>query len=67
MTEENVHHNSRCQKEGHSNHLCILTDKFFHIHNAEEYRAMVKDSEFKCEFCGRTARSDNNLCYPIDL
>ena len=58
---------SRCDRDGHNKHLCILTDYYFHTDNAEKYRALVKNPKFKCQFCGRTAKSDKNLCYPKEL
>lgn len=67
MSEKNNIPNSRCKNERHSEHLCTLTDQYFHINNAEQYRAMVRDPEFKCQFCGRTAKSKQNLCYPDEL
>jgi hypothetical protein len=67
MAKEYVRRKEPCQEERHSRHLCVLADDFFHVLNAEAYRAMVKDSKFKCEFCGRTAESRDNLCYPVGL
>ena len=58
---------SRCNRDCHSKHLCILTDQYFHTNAPEEYRAMVMDPKFKCQFCGRSAKSDKNVCYPIEL
>jgi hypothetical protein len=58
---------SRCNHAGHMEHMCTLTDQYFHINCAEEYREMVKDAELKCQFCGRTAKSEKNLCYPVEL
>jgi hypothetical protein len=67
MAEKCVQHKGPCEEKRHRKHLCTLTGEFFHAHNAEEYREMVKDNKFKCEFCGRTARDSDNLCYPVDL
>jgi hypothetical protein len=67
MPEESNMPTSRCDRSEHSEHLCILTDKHFHIHEPEKYRAIVEEPQFKCQFCGRTAKSKKNLCYPIDL
>jgi hypothetical protein len=67
MPEESNMPTSPCDRSEHSEHLCILTGHHFHIHEPEKYRAMVKEPEFKCQFCGRTAKSGKNLCYPIDL
>lgn len=57
----------RCESELHSQHLCTLTDQYFHINEPDQYRAMVKGAEFKCQFCGRTAKDRENLCAAVDL
>jgi len=67
MSQTNILPNSPCETEGHVRHLCKLTDEHFHVHNAEEYKELVMGAEFKCQFCGRTAKSKENLCYPIRL
>ena len=67
MSDENYAPKPRCQSDVHSDHLCILTDQYFHVHEAEKYRAMVSDPEFKCQFCGRTAKNNESLCSPVDL
>jgi hypothetical protein len=67
MSEKNNIPNSRCKSEVHSEHLCILTEQYFHLHEAEKYRAIVEGPKFKCQFCGRTAKSDKNLCHAIEL
>jgi len=59
--------NSRCNHAGHTQHLCALTDDYFHVKCPDEYRTIVKTPEFKCQFCGRAAKSDKNLCYPVEL
>lgn len=58
---------SRCKDEAHSQHLCNLADQYFHINCAEQFRTLVKDAEFKCKFCGRTAKEGRSLCYPDEL
>ena len=67
MSEEKKLPNARCARAGHSEHMCTLADQYFHINCAEEYRAMVKDPEYKCQFCGHAAKSAENLCYPTEL
>jgi hypothetical protein len=67
MSEAKVLPNSPCETEGHVRHLCKLTEEFFHLRNAEEYREIVKRAELKCQFCGRTAKSEENLCFPVEL
>jgi hypothetical protein len=39
----------------------------FHYSRKDEYRALVQDAHFRCENCGRTARSADNLCAPVEL
>ncbi|OHB75504.1 MAG: hypothetical protein A2Z25_07240 [Planctomycetes bacterium RBG_16_55_9] len=58
---------ARCSRAGHNKHICALADQYFHINCADEYRVMIKEPQFKCQFCGRTAKSDKSLCYPADL
>ena len=67
MAEKRIDQNSKCNSHEHTEHLCLLTDNYFHMENSDEYRAMVKDVEFKCEFCGRSAKNALNLCYPVKL
>ena len=67
MVEEVKLPNSRCKSEVHCQHLCTLTDQYFHVNEAEKFRAMVKDAKFKCQFCGRIAKSHENLCYSAEL
>lgn len=67
MGQENQVPNARCEAEGHGRHLCVLTDQFFHLRSADEFKGMVANPRFKCLFCGRTADSDQNLCYPAEL
>ena len=47
--------------------MCALADQYFHINCPDEYRAMVKEPEYKCQFCGRAAKTTTNLCYPAEL
>jgi hypothetical protein len=56
-----------CSGPTHNEHMCALADEYFHVNCPDQYRAMVKDAEFKCLFCGRTAKSKSNLCYPAEL
>jgi hypothetical protein len=67
MLDENSTPNAPCNTEGHKRHLCQLAKEFFHLQHADEYRAMVEKPQFKCLFCGRTANSEQNLCYPEKL
>ena len=67
MVEEIKLPDSRCKSEVHCEHLCTLTDQYFHVHEDEKFRAMVKYPEFKCQFCGRIAKNSENVCYPAEL
>jgi hypothetical protein len=58
---------ARCKHAGHTQHICALADQYFHINCPDEFKAMVTDAKLKCQFCGRTARSNKNLCYPAEL
>jgi len=67
MAEEKITHNPECKSESHSKHLCYIISQGFHLSNAEEYKALVKDAEFECRHCGRLAKSADNLCVPVKL
>lgn len=67
MAEDKITHNSNCSSESHSEHLCYIVSQGFHLSNAAEYDALVKDAKFKCRHCGRLAGKANNLCEPIKL
>lgn len=57
-------HNPECKSESHSEHLCYIISQGFHLSDADKYNELVKDTKFKCEQCGRLAKSSNNLCMP---
>jgi len=57
----------QCIATRHAEHLCRLADQYFHIREPEQFRAMVSDPRYACEFCGRTANDAHNLCYPMPL
>ncbi len=66
MTEE-VQQNSECNSQTHSRHLYYIVSQGFHLSDEQEYKALVKDPQFKCQHCGRAANSDKNLCKPVKL
>lgn len=37
------------------------------LNHPEDYKAMLQNARFRCQNCGRTATSDNNLCSPVAL
>jgi len=67
MAEEIELPYSPCKGNMHGEHLCTLTENYFHVHEAEKFREMVKEAEFKCQFCGRIAKCRENLCYATKL
>ncbi len=56
-----------CDNELGTEHLCYLLSQGLQLEDAETYLALVQDPRFRCSHCGRTAKSDNNLCVPILL
>jgi len=67
MAEQNIQQNPECKGEGHKQHLCYFVAQGFHLSDPDEYDAMVRDAQFKCEHCGRVAGNDKNLCEPVAL
>lgn len=51
----------------HVGHLCQLADQYAHIREPEQFREIVLEPRYTCEFCGRTAHDAHNLCYPMPL
>lgn len=50
-----------------NDHLCHLAEQYYHVREPLRFRALVRDPQFKCQFCGRTARQAHSLCYPAAL
>jgi hypothetical protein len=67
MDEEKMTHNTECKSETHGENLYYIVSQGFHLSDAKEYNAIVKDPKFKCRHCGRVAHSANNLCEPVGL
>jgi len=65
MAEEQ--HNLDCKSESHTEHLCYMVSQGFHMSDADQYNELVKEPEFKCQRCGRSAKSANNLCVAVKL
>jgi hypothetical protein len=61
---EKTAHNLECKSEMHSRHLCYIISQGFHLTDADEYDAIVKNPKFKCRHCKRASNSNNNLCKP---
>ncbi len=56
-----------CNNSGHKEHMCSLTSEFFHVNKADQFREMVKEPDFKCQFCGRVSKKEKHLCYPTEI
>ncbi|MHC4672385.1 MAG: hypothetical protein ACYTF1_01800 [Planctomycetota bacterium] len=67
MAEKQLDHNTECQSSSHGQHLCFLMHDGFHYGNREEYKAMVRDANYRCQNCARTAKDDKYLCAPVEL
>ena len=67
MVQKTICHRGQCVATRRERYLCHLTDQYLHIRDPEQFRAMVLDPQYACEFCGRTAHSAHNLCYPVPL
>ena len=44
-------------------HLCKVTKKY----DPDQIRKIVKDAQFFCRKCGRSAHDAGNLCKPLDI
>jgi hypothetical protein len=51
----------------HDDHLCYLIATGFALSDEQEYRALIAEPRYRCNHCGRTAKSNVNLCVPGDL
>lgn len=58
---------SECDTELHTRHLCYIISQGFNLSDEQEYRALVENARYRCDHCGRTAKSDANLCVPVPL
>lgn len=67
MAVEKNRHNEDCESVLHEEHLCYLMYQGFHYSNPEQYKELVREAEYFCMNCGRTARDEKNLCAPTKL
>ena len=65
MAEETFNGKPGCESSSHTQHLCYMVSQGFNLSDEAEYQALVKDPQFKCQKCGRLAKSEINLCKPI--
>ena len=59
--------NTDCGSELHDEHLCYIISQGFHLTDEQDYRMLIEDPAFRCNHCGRKAKSDANLCVPAKL
>lgn len=67
MAEAKTVHNADCTDAEHGRHLCFLMYEGYHLNNKQAYRELVQDAQYRCQQCGRTARSAGSLCDPVGL
>jgi rubrerythrin len=67
MAEDTVSNNSDCESSSHTQHLCYIISQGFNLSDEAEYKALIKDPKFKCQKCGRSAKSENSLCKSVEL
>jgi len=67
MSDYITDNKSGCPEGEHERHLCHLLYAGFHKNNKEEFKKMVQNAQFRCDYCGRTAKNSNNLCKPVEL
>ncbi len=54
-----------CQyHENHEHHMCQLV---LNATPTDELKELVRNAEYICDICGRTAAKDENLCAPQKL
>ncbi len=69
MTDDKI----RCESASHEQHLCWMATQMVrsqdsaHRPSVEELQALSRNPQFRCEWCGRVAASDRNLCKPVRL
>jgi len=59
--------NTECHSETHSEHLCYIISQGFHLSDDPQYKALVEEPKYRCNHCGRKAKSNGTLCVPAPL
>jgi len=67
MEEVKIPHNTKCKSESHDKHLCCMVSRGALRSEAAKYKELVKDAEFICLYCGRSAKDIESLCVPERL
>ncbi|MCP4614183.1 MAG: ferritin family protein [Planctomycetes bacterium] len=65
MAEETFNSKPECESSSHTQHLCYMVSQGFNLSDEAEYQALVTEPQFKCQKCGRLAKSEINLCKPV--
>jgi len=56
-----------CRTGVHTEHLCYIISQGFHLTEKQQYKVLVEEPGYRCAHCGRTAKSNANLCVPVPL
>jgi hypothetical protein len=67
MVEEKRKHNPNCKSDSFTDHLCYIVSQGIHVSEPEKFEALIANPEFKCQHCGRVAKSERNLCEPVKM
>ena len=67
MMAKLLQHNTECCTGNHGEHLCYLISQGFHISDEQEFKSLIEDAQYRCDHCGRHAKSYTNLCVPMHL
>ena len=67
MAGQKMATNESCACDVYNEHLCFLICDGFYETDKDAFRAMVQDAQYRCQICGRTAKSEKNLCDPVAL
>jgi len=67
MKEPKSLHNTNCNHEHHSEHLCYLMFEGFHLSHKAEYRSLIEHPRYRCRKCARTVKHAENVCEPVRI
>ena len=67
MADQETRCEKHCDCERHDQHLCYMIALGLNVTDEREYQSLVAEPHFRCGHCGRTARSEDNLCVPAPL
>ena len=60
-------HNLDCKGDNHTQHLCYMVALGFHLSDEHYHQILTKGPRYKCQCCGRMAKSKKNLYQPLRL